>query len=78
MNAIKIAMNPYKPALDCTAPTTATIGGGDSLYVGGIQVCSGHTGVFIKNAKAKPGKDPRRPRADQRRARLRPITSVEP
>ncbi len=54
MSASPIAMNPYRPAFDWTAETTATIGDGSALYVGGIQVCSGHTGVLTRNANAKP------------------------
>src|SRR5271165_5422405 len=54
--AAAIAMKPYRPPLDCTPLTTATAGGGRSVYVGGIQVCSGQTGVFTKNAKAIPAK----------------------
>src|SRR5450631_2427852 len=78
-NGKPIAMNPYNPALDCTALTTATTGGGNSPYVAGIQVWNGKTGVLTKNAKAKPLKI----QAPQTLPIVRPacgfpITSVEP
>src|SRR3978361_273155 len=55
-NGSTTAMKPYSPAFDCTDDTTATTGGGSSAYVSGIQGWNGNTGVFTKNANAKPAK----------------------
>jgi hypothetical protein len=57
----------------------AHTGGGNSAYVSGIQVCSGQTGVLIRNANAKPAKihePPHVPIASEPGAA--PITSVVP
>src|SRR5690348_1084539 len=52
-NGRPMTRNPKSPAFDCTELTTETITGGESLYVGGIHVCSGKSGVFTANATAK-------------------------
>src|SRR6202011_1824920 len=78
-NGSTIARKPYSPAFDCTADTTATTGGGRSAYVSGIQVWNGNTGVFTKNANAKPAKIHVPHTSPICRCRLgRPITSVVP
>src|SRR6516164_1698030 len=46
------ARSPNSPALLCTPETIATSGGGDCVYVAGIQLWKGNAGVLTANAKA--------------------------